>query len=247
MNIESVGSRGTLFTYDDLDGLPTTVYLIEGPSRWFVIDTFLGPQSMAPVMDRISRDGPGKPVVVFNTHYHWDHVWGNCAFAGATVVSNRLTRAKMSEVGLKELDAYKNYRRGAVELVLPDLTFDHRLYFEEDGVELFTSPGHTEDSASCCDRIDNVLLVGDNVELPLPYLYWDNLDRYVETLGEYQKLGAKRVIAGHHPLVTGDIIDGNVEYLKDFSSGRAGRYLQGEGRDTHAQNVAVLDRLREKT
>lgn len=243
--IDKVGTRGTLFVFDDLDGLPTTVYLIEGAKHLFVCDTFLGPARMTPVLANIKEMRPGKPVVVFNTHYHWDHIWGNCAFPGAAVVSHSMTRAKMAEVGAKELEAYERYRRGQVELVLPDQTFDSRLNFEEDGVEFFHSPGHTEDSASCYDRIDQVLLVGDNVELPLPYLYWNNLERYLKTLEGYLKLGAKRVIAGHHPLVTGDIIRGNIEYLKDFASGRAERYLQGESRNTHAQNISVLGRHRE--
>ncbi|HBE73203.1 MAG TPA: Zn-dependent hydrolase, partial [candidate division Zixibacteria bacterium] len=127
--------------------------------------------------------------------------------------------------------------------VLPGLTYGSRLCFEDDGVEFFHTPGHTEDSSSCYDRVDGVLLAGDNVELPLPYLYWDKLGRYLETLEGYLKLGASRVIAGHHPLVTGDIIGGNMEYLGDFGSGKAEKHRVGEGRDTHARNMAVLERL----
>lgn len=244
--IDKVGTRGTLFVYDDLDGLPTTAYLIDGVKHAFVVDTFLGPESMEPVLARIAERCPDKPVMVFNTHYHWDHVWGNCAFASATVVSHRLTRSRMSEAGLKELEAYQKYRKGTVELVLPDLTFDSRLCFEEDGVELFHSPGHTEDSSSCYDRVDNVLLVGDNVEMPLPYLYWDNFGGYLGTLEGYLKLGAKRVVAGHHPMVTNDIIQGNMEYLRDFASGKAEKYRQGGGGPTHAQNEAVMAKSRQK-
>lgn len=239
---EKVGSRGTLFTFGDLGGLTTTAYLIEGPRHWFVVDTFLGPESMATVLEHIGRTDPGKPVVVFNTHYHWDHVWGNCAFHGATIAAHDLTRSKMAEVGQKELEAYGEYRRGKVSIVLPQLLFDSKLRFEEDGVELFHSPGHTEDSSSCYDRVDGVLLAGDNLELPLPYLNWGKLDRYLETLEDYLKLEAGRVIAGHHPRVTGEIINGNMEYLRDFASGRAEKYLKGEGRDTHTQNQTVMER-----
>lgn len=241
--VEKVGTRGTLFIFDDLDGLPTTVYLINGPRHVFVVDTFLGPESMEPVLAHMAEHCPGKPVVVFNTHYHWDHIWGNCAFPGAAIVSHSLTRAKTAEVGAKELEAYGKYRQGRVELVLPGLTFGSSLCFEDDGVEFFHSPGHTEDSSSCYDRVDGVLLAGDNLELPLPYLYWDKLGSYLETLDGYLKLGARRVIAGHHPLVTGEIIGGNMEYLGDFGSGKAEKHRDGEGRGTHARNMAVLERL----
>jgi glyoxylase-like metal-dependent hydrolase (beta-lactamase superfamily II) len=245
--IEKVGSRGTLFVYDDLDGLPTTVYLINTPRHVFIVDTFLGPESMEPVLRHMAERCPGKPVVVFNTHYHWDHIWGNCAFPGATVAAHRLTRPKMAEVGQQELTAYQRYRRGAVDLVLPHLTFDARLCFEDDGVEFFHSPGHTQDSTSGYDRIDNVLLVGDNVELPLPYLNWDGLGRYLKTLEGYEEIGAARIIAGHCPKVTKEAIDVNMEYLREFMAGNTEWYETGEGKATHAQNVAVIGRLRGKT
>lgn len=242
--IEKVGSRGTLFVYDDLDGLPTTVYLIDGPSHWFVIDTFLGPESMRPVRKFIDRRRPAKPVVVLNTHYHWDHVWGNCAFLNATIASHRLTKERMLAHGHEELVAYGQYRKGEVYTVMPQLLFEERQAFEEDGVEFFHSPGHTEDSSSCYDRVDKVLLVGDNVELPLPYLYWNDLGRYQETLKNYVAMDAKRIIAGHCPKVTKEAIDVNMEYLREFMAGNTKWYETGEGKSTHAQNVEVLGRLK---
>ena len=48
LTIKSIGTRGTLFTFHELEGLETCVYVIDGPRHVFVIDTFLGPKS--PVM-----------------------------------------------------------------------------------------------------------------------------------------------------------------------------------------------------
>lgn len=244
--IEKVGARGTLFVFDDLDGLPTAVYLIDGPKHWFVIDTFLGPDSMAPVRKVVDRRRPSKPVVVLNTHHHWDHVWGNCAFLNSTIASHRLTKERMVEHGHEELVSYGKYQRGEVSVILPQMLFDDRLAFEENGVEFFHSPGHTEDSSSCYDRADKVLLVGDNVELPLPYLNWGGLDMYLKTLEGYERMGAARVIAGHCPRVTAEVIDVNKEYLREFMSGNTKWYETGEGKATHAQNVAALERLRKR-
>ena len=234
--VERVGSRGLLFTFCDLDGLPATVYLIEGQKHWFVVDTFLGPESMKPVREAMERKRLVKPVVVFNTHYHWDHVWGNCAFLNATIVSHRLTKEAMIFKAWAELAEYGRHQQGDVSIILPQLLFDERLAFEEDGVEFFHTPGHTQDSSSCYDRIDKVLLVGDNVELPLPYLYWNDLDRYLETLKSYLAVDVQRIIAGHHIRVTLEIIKANMDYIRDFILGQADKYQQGAGAATHSQN-----------
>ena len=241
--IEKVGSRGTLFTYSDLEGLLTTVYLIECPGHVYVIDTFLGPGSMTPVLEHIDKSCPGKPAVVFNTHYHWDQVWGNCAFPGAIVASHRLTRQKMAEAGQKELDAYGQYRRGEVRLVMPGLTFDSGLAFEDDGVEFFHSPGHTEDSSSCLDRVDGVLLVGDNVEMPLPFLNWDDLEAYRKTLEGYKQRNVSRIIAGHCLQVTTEVLDANIRYLEDFQQGRTAAYETGASGPSHSQNIQAMAKL----
>ncbi len=244
--IENVGKRGTLFVFDDLDGLPTTVYLIDGTEHLFVVDTFLGPKSLAPVLAHISKHCPGKPAVVFNTHYHWDHVWGNGAFPKATIVAHRLTKERMLAHGQEELIAYAKYKKGEVHMVTPQLLFEDRQAFVQDGVEFFHSPGHTDDSSSCYDRVDKVLLVGDNIELPLPYLNWNGLGQYLKTLEGYQRMGAARIIAGHCPKVGKETIDVNIEYLRRVMAGNTKQFETGEGRATHAQNVMVLDRLRGK-
>lgn len=242
--IERIGRRGLLFTFADLDDLPTTVYLIEGPKHWFVVDTFLGPEAMKPVREAIERPRRIKPVVVCNTHYHWDHVWGNGAFLNATIVSHRLTKEAMISRARAELEEFRSYQRGEVSIILPQLLFDDKLVFAEDGVEFFHSPGHTQDSSSVYDRMDGVLAVGDNVELPLPFLYENNLGQYLETLKKYLELDAKRIIAGHHTRVTPEIIQSNIDYLWDLILGETDRHEKGEGRRTHLQNIRFLEQSR---
>lgn len=244
--ITSIGTRGTLFTFYELEGLETNVYVVNVPKHVFVVDTFLGPRPMDIVKKRMAGAFRRKPVVVVNTHYHWDHVWGNCAFPGALVVSHDRCREKMLEIGEKELAAYAKLRQGKVKLVYPNCTFTDRLTFEDDDVEFFHSPGHSPDSIAVYDRADRVLLVGDNVEEPLPYLYSKDFESYGRTLESYLTIKSKRVIAGHCTTVTPRIIRQNLEYLAAFRDGATGKYERGKYGQTHSQNVRVMDILRNK-
>jgi len=240
MQITSIGQRGALFIFNDLDGMETTVYTVNGRKNIFLTDTFLGPDSMAPVKEYMTASFGNKPIVIFNTHYHWDHVWGNCAFAGANIYSHRLCRRAMLEKGRRELEEYSGYKKGAVNMALPNITFNDRLMFEDEGVEFFYSPGHTIDSSSLFDHEDGVLVVGDNIEAPLPYLMWSDLEGYCRTLEGYKALHPKYVISGHCPKVSLKLLDDNLQYLRDLISGNVKKYEQGDFRNIHLQNMKAM-------
>jgi hydroxyacylglutathione hydrolase len=157
-----------------------------------------------------------------------------------------LCREKIARIGEKELKAYSSLRQGKVKLVLPNCTVSDKLVFEDDGVELFQSPGHSADSISVYDREESVLFVGDNVEKPLPYLYSKDLGQYERTLGSYLKLKAKRIIAGHRSRVTKDSIMENLEYIHAVQAGKTRKYEAGQYRQAHEQNLKVVQLLRNK-
>lgn len=241
MQIKQIGKRGALFIFDELGGMETTAYAINGKKNIFVVDTFLGPDSMAPVKDFLSANFGNKSVIIFNTHYHWDHIWGNCAFEGANIYSHRLCRRTILEKGQKELAEFSAYKKGAVNIILPNITFSDKLMFEDDGVELFYSPGHTMDSASLFDHEDGVLMAGDNIEAPLPYLMWPDLEGYCRTLEYYKSLQAKQIIAGHCSAVTAELLNDNLRYIRDFISGNTDKYQQGDYRNVHLQNMKTIN------
>ena len=71
----------------------------------YVCDTFLGPDSMKDIARIIKDNGHHeKPVVVFNSHADWDHVWGNCYFEDAMIISHRECRNRMIAEWEEELD-----------------------------------------------------------------------------------------------------------------------------------------------
>ena len=80
MKVTKVAPRNSMFT--DLilwegQEIDVNMGLIMGKKRNYVIDTGLGSDSVAPILEYLSHGG--KPTIAINTHYCFDHVWGACS------------------------------------------------------------------------------------------------------------------------------------------------------------------------
>ncbi len=216
MKFEKVGNRGLLFSFDN--PYFTNVHVILGNNHIFVLDTFLGNDSMNLLMKTITEEGyASKPIIVFNSHADYDHYWGNGAFKDATIIGHELCKARVLAEGEESLVKYADHQRGEIELIPPNRTFHESLMFKEEGVKFFHTPGHTLDSASCFDEKDGVLFVGDNVESPVPYLNHVNFDQYIQTLKSYLEYDWKYIVTGHDPIMEKpDLIKQNIDYLRKF-------------------------------
>ena len=180
MKTTKIGNRGMLFTFYELDGFATNVYLINTQDNIFIVDTFLGPESVKEIKQHISENFPNKNIIIFNTHFHWDHIWGNCAFPASDIIAHSKCRKNIEIHGENELKKFKKFKQGEVAIVYPNITFEDRLIFHDDEIEIFYSPGHSDGSASLYDKVDKVLYVGDNVEGPIPFFCNDNFDEYIK-------------------------------------------------------------------
>ncbi|MBC7959845.1 MAG: MBL fold metallo-hydrolase, partial [Vallitaleaceae bacterium] len=151
MKITAINSYSTIFTYDEIENFETSAFLIE-KDKFYLIDTYCGPQSMQPILEVIKNSNPPKEVVVINTHFHWDHVWGNCSFAKSNIIAHELCRCKMDEVWESQIQRNEKYVMGEIVKQLPNITFSEKLTFLQEGIELFHSPGHTKDCISIFDH-----------------------------------------------------------------------------------------------
>lgn len=242
MDIKRVGSRGVLFTFYDL-GIPTNVYVILGNKYIYVIDTYLGPDSMTNVMKYIDGFNVDLPKVVINTHSHWDHVWGNCFFLPDNIYSHVNCKKHMLEHGKEELDTYSEYKQGDVQLVYPVRFIDTNLMFEEDNVLVYYTPGHSDDCVSIYDMEDKVFFAGDNIERPIPYFSSKDLNQYVKTLEEYLTIDANFVIGGHTGIEDRSIIFDNLNYVKKVLLNEEIEIKSEEFRSIHSANLDFLQLL----
>jgi glyoxylase-like metal-dependent hydrolase (beta-lactamase superfamily II) len=242
MEVQKIGKRGIVFTFRELEGYITNIYGINGNWYFFLCDTFLGPNSMKEVTAHIADHGIEKPMIIFNSHHHWDHVWGNCAFPASSIIGHDLCREMMMQEGAATLKENAAYRQGNVRLVFPNVTFQERIVFPEEGIEFFHSPGHTEDSASCFDSNDHVLYGGDTIEDPIPFLFYKKLDIFRSTLERYLALDAHAFVPGHGAIGDRSLVEENLAYLDAFIADAAEKYTHEPYREIHERNRQVQNK-----
>lgn len=239
MEMKKVCNRGSLFTFYDL-GIPTNIYVINAKQHIFILDTYLGPDIMQIINQYIKSQFGNKPVIVVNSHSHWDHVWGNSLFSSTLIIAHVLCREFMQQEGPIKLEKYKEYKKGDVLLTYPNLTFTDKVCFEEDNILIYHTPGHTEDEVSIIDGEDKVLFAGDNLERPIPYLMSKNLKQYIKTLEDYLRLDVQVIIGGHTACEDKSLIQHNLDYVKKVLDGNTVEFEKGEYAEYHRTNLEWL-------
>ncbi len=206
MQIKNVNNRGVLFTFINPEW-DLNIYLITGKKYNYLIDTGLGSTCVDAVKNFLKNDT--KETMVINTHYHWDHVWGNGSIKENTLIAHRLCLEMLLSCWDMMLVKNNRFCLGEAQLKLPDLVFETELYFPEDRIRLFHTPGHTADSISILDEEDQVLILGDNVgdnmEEIIPALYCEK-SVYINTMEKYLSLDFDTCISGHNTILGKDVI-----------------------------------------
>lgn len=158
-------------------------------------------------MDYIKSDT--KQIIVINTHYHWDHTWGNGSFENCMIISHKLCREMLQSEWTDMIQNNSHRCYGEVKMNLPNLVFEQELYFPEDKIRLFYSPGHTIDSISVLDEEEKVLIVADNIgesmEDIIPSLDCDK-EVYMNTIKKYEQMDFDTCISGHNQVLNKEVI-----------------------------------------
>ena len=209
MIIKKIKSRGVLFTYATSSCWVLNIHIIMGEKYNYIIDTGLGPLSIAPVKEYIEKNN-NKPIIVINTHYHWDHIWGNNSLRNCIIISHKLCREMIKSTWEESLYKNKQYCCGEVKMYLPNLVFEKELYFPEDKIRIIYTPGHTIDSISVIDEEDKVINVGDNVgdtiDEIVPSIGCEK-SLYIDTLLKYKELDFDTCISGHNIILGKEVIE----------------------------------------
>jgi len=212
MKIEKVGKRNIVFKYD-LTEWNLNLHLILGERYNYIVDTGLGSESVAPIQDYLGNSQ--KPIIAINTHYHWDHIWGNHCFNEYSIISHSRCRELIAENWTEMLGGNAAYIRGDIKMCLPNLIFDNCLYFPDDGVRVFYTPGHTIDCISIFDERDKILNAGDNIgdtmQEIVPSLKTGK-DVYLGSIHKYKELDVTACISGHNDILGNDVF-GKIEEL----------------------------------
>jgi glyoxylase-like metal-dependent hydrolase (beta-lactamase superfamily II) len=208
MQIQKIKNRSVLFTTSPAPTWDLNLHLIMGEKKNYIIDTGLGSLGVAPVMEYIKNDL--KPVVAINTHYHWDHVWGNCALKDKTIISHKLCREMIKSEWGTMMEKNRSYILGDAEICLPNLVFEKEIYFPEDQIRIIYTPGHTIDSISIVDEKEGLINAGDNIgdtmEEIVPCIYCEP-SLYRDTLSRYLEMDFDTCVSGHNVVLGKEVIE----------------------------------------
>jgi glyoxylase-like metal-dependent hydrolase (beta-lactamase superfamily II) len=181
--------------------------LIRGKRYNYLIDTGLGSGSVAPVLEYLGGDA--KPVAVINTHCHWDHIWGNGLFKDSLIIAHPKCREWMDRYWDQALTENGSSVDGEAVKGLPNLLIEGSIYFPEDEIEIFVTPGHSADCISIFDRADKILYAGDNIgdtaDEIIPYIETD-AKTFRDTLLIYKRYAFETCVSGHNKPQGRDII-----------------------------------------
>lgn len=178
---------------------------------------------------------------VVNTHYHWDHTWGNARFGEAALWGHDMCRSEMIENGeaarrqvLEWMPVEHHDAVNEVVITPPTETFPSSALLDIGGrvVELrYHGLGHTNSDIVVRVADAGVLFAGDLLEEGAPPAFGDSypLD-WAQTLDSI-KLEAT-IVPGH-----GDIVD------PDFAATQQAEIeaVADSAREGHSEGIAVED------
>lgn len=149
-------------------------YLVEGEAYAGLIDTGLGIGDIRAVVEKLTR----RPVIVLNTHTHWDHVGGNHRFDQIGVhaaeaddlLHPRLSEASQQYLRRLQEEGYPFPPDFDVKQFHPrpssaSFVLGHGQEIDLGGRQLMVwhTPGHSPGSVCFVDEVERLLFAGDIV------------------------------------------------------------------------------------
>ncbi len=269
MQKERVAEDIYVFTSDLYAQVTAGVVLTEEGA--VLIDTLPYPEETLLIKKFIEKRLGTHVRYIINTHFHADHTTGTCLFENVQVVAHRACRALLHERGRESLEQAKAHTENMrhLQVVLPNIVFDDGeliLYIGGKTLQLWHTPGHSQDSIVCHVKEDRVLFAADTL-MPVPYFVDGSYDDFLKSLEDLQGRGFEQVVQGHGEVVLrGEIedkIQEDIDYLHRLrtavdqaltatdpasvlnaltieSCGKSRVLLNGAGQQLHRQNVMKL-------
>lgn len=160
--------------------LALTIGVVVGDDGVLVVDTRASHAEARELTDDLATltDLPVRWVV--NTHYHWDHCWGNALFRTAELWGHENTRLALLERGedarrrvIEQLPFEQHDAAREVEIVPPDHTFSDWVSLDigRSADLRYHGRGHTDSDITV--GIGGVLFAGDLIEEAAPPSFGD--------------------------------------------------------------------------
>lgn len=163
------------------------------------------------------RAAGAPPRLLVNTHAHGDHTFGNFVFPEALVIGHEDTRREAEQTGLHLTGLWPQVQWGAIELVLPHLTFTGQttLRLGGDPVELHSfGPAHSSRDTAVWLPRQRVLFTGDLVMSGVtPFVLTGSVSGLRHAVTRLRALDAVTIVPGHGPVGGPELLDRTERYL----------------------------------
>jgi glyoxylase-like metal-dependent hydrolase (beta-lactamase superfamily II) len=204
---------GVFAVYEPHQAQEVISWLVLGEERALLFDTGMGLAPIRPVVEELTR----LPVVVLNSHTHYDHMGGNAEFEEVLAVDSDYGRHNAGgwdhDVVAGELtpEAFCAERLPGFETALYRIRPFRATSFVADGqvidlggrrLEVLGLPGHSPDSIGLLDPAGGLLWSGDSFYEGQIWLYFPgtDLDAYARSVRRLASLvpGLRRVFPSHN-------------------------------------------------
>lgn len=214
--------------YRKFEPFAVNVGLVVGDERALVVDTGGGPVQAAEIYAAV-REVTDLPLVVVNTHAHFDHVFGNAYFRAQGVSefwAHAVTAQALAQAGESQRAAVAASEPGMAagigentEIVVPDrLVEGAPAEIELGGVTanlLFLGRGHTEGDVLV--SVGRTLFTGDLVEEGADPSFEDSFpSEWIRVLGKIAALEDlhETFVPGHGAAVTVDFVSTQMNKMR---------------------------------
>ncbi len=193
--------------------LDLNIGLILGGDGAVVVDTRASHGQARQLLDDIARITPLPVRWVVNTHYHWDHVFGNALFRDAELWGHRVCREFLIEHGEAAKQSALEWAGEAggaaieqVEIVAPDHIADPSATLDLGGRTVtmeWLGRGHTDSDLVISVSDADVLFAGDLLESGAPPNFGDAFPlAWRDTANEIRLKAAGTTVPGHGDVMT---------------------------------------------
>lgn len=192
-----------------------------------VVDALISPNHAKRLLKEIRSISDKKILYLVNTHWHWDHTFGNSAFPEETkIYSTEACKARLEKDGpqkWKEASQGKPDDYKDAKLVIPEVTFTEETTLTLGGREIlvkYFGKGHTDGDAVIIDKEARVIHAGDLVFNGLhPYMADGHPGDWIQTLEALQASAAPepdkwKIVPGHGEPGTPALAGDQAEYIK---------------------------------
>jgi len=220
--------------YESLD---LNVGVVLGEDGVLIIDTRSTHQEAQELIDDLRTLTPMSVRWVVNTHWHWDHAFGNSLFADAEIWGHDLCVPALETLG----DRMKRDARrwmppethdeiDAVEIVAPDHTFSEKATVAIGREVALTYHGLAHTDADIVVRVPDadVAFFGDMIEEGAPPNFGDSHPQlWPATLRDASRDFPQTAVPGHGDVVDESFVLAQIEEL-DAVAELASAYASGE-------------------